>query len=131
MAIVTKITFLFNGSKVDAMGPMGRVSSTRPGGVAQGADGPIDQYAGEGETHSIENITLRFRPSGLAFKPWLHTRPGQEFDVSYNEGDPAFGGSTITMTRCLCEGQVTERNNENGDIVCQIPRIRPVLRIGD
>lgn len=129
MAITTKITFRFDGVKLDAMGPQIQVTSARPGGVAQGSDGPIDQYAGQGETHSIEQLTFRIRPSGLAFRPWSHTLPGQEFDVTWNEGDPNFGGTQQTLQSCLCEGQTTTVNNENGDITVTIPRVRGTRRV--
>ena len=129
MAIQTKMTFRFRGNKLDAIGPRFRVQSNRPGGVAQGSDGPIDQYTGQGETHSLTGVMLRIRPEGLAFKPWKHTKAGQEFDVDFDQGDPLLGGETQTLQSCLCRGEVTEVNNETGDIYVEIPEIVPTRRI--
>jgi hypothetical protein len=128
MAIQTKMVFRFSGVKLDAIGPNFEPDSARPGGVAQGSEGPIDQFAGMGETHMLNGVTFRIRPTGLAFKPWEHTLPGQEFDVDFDQGDPQLGGTTVTYQGCLCVKERTRVNNEQGDIVVETD-IRATRRI--
>lgn len=130
MAIQYKMTVLFDGSKVDAIGTVFNFTSSRPGGVAQGSEGPIDQFAGRGETHRLEGVTLRIRPTGPTFSPWDHTDVGTEFELQMTQGDPLLGGRVVTYQNCLCEGEVTRANNENGDIQLEIPAIRAVRRVG-
>jgi len=130
MPLQTKVEFRFNGAKVKGLAPTFNPSSQRPGGVAQGGDGPIDQYTGEGETHSISGVKFWVDKAGLSFSPWQHTRAGQEFDVDFTQGDPAFGGKTITYQNCLCTGEGMEIDNEQGRVQVSIPEIRATRRIG-
>jgi len=130
MPLQTKVEFRLDGKKVKGISPSFTPTSQRPGGVAQGGDGPIDQYSGEGETHSISGVKIWVDKAGLAFKPWLHTRAGTEFDVDFTQGDPAFGGSTVTYQRCLCTGEAMEIDNEQGRVLISIPEIRATRRIG-
>lgn len=123
MAIQTKITLRFDGAKVDAFGPRFRVEETMPGDVAMGSEGPIAQHTGTGVRCSISGLTFRIRPTGLTFDPRERMRSGQEFELSWDEGDPAFGGKTYTMQECLCRGKVTDVNNENGDIQITVPQV--------
>jgi hypothetical protein len=54
---------------------------------------------------------------------------GEEFEISYNEGDPALGGVTLTMQECLAREVTHSVNNETGDIMIQIGRITATRRV--
>lgn len=124
----TKVTIKFGGSKVDAIAPTFNFESAVNGDVAQGADGPLAHYVGTGETHRLSGVELWIRKKGLSFRPWEHTRPGQEFDVTFQQGDPAFGGKSITYLDCLCRGESQTVDNERGMVKVTIPQIVGVTR---
>lgn len=123
-----KCTLRFDGKKLDAINATFTASSSRMGGIAAGADGNLFHYTGSGQTHSISGVEFFVRKSGLVFKPWEHTEQGQEFDASFQQGDPAFGGKTITFTQCLCKGETQAVDNGQGLIKVSIPSIEAVDR---
>jgi hypothetical protein len=115
MPIQTHVKLNFSGQTVVGLAPQFSFVNDVPGGVAQGADGPIAQYAGTGRTHFIRGVTLYIPTSGLAFDPENHRAPGQEFDAEFNQGDPALGGKNVTYHECLCRGPWTFNvDNEQG-----------------
>ncbi len=124
----TKVTLKFGGSKVDAIAPTYTFESSRSGGVAAGADGNLAQYSGTGEKHRITGVELWVRKRGLSFRPWEHTQVGEEFDCTFQQGDPAFGGKSITFTECLCRGEVQTVDNKEGMVKVSIPEIEAVGR---
>lgn len=119
----TKITVKFGGSKVDAIGPSFNFESTRAGGVAKGSDGNIGHHVGTDENHRVSGVEMWVRKKGLSFRPWEHTQPGQEFEVTFQQGDPAFGGKSITYTDCLCRGEAQQVDNGQGIVKVTIPEI--------
>jgi len=124
----TRVTFKIDGAKVDALAPPQTFESLRNGGVAQGADGNIAQYSGTGTTHRVTGVEIYVRKRGLSFRPWEHTEVGQEFNVTFQQGDTAFGGKSITFTECLCSGEVQSVDNSQGMVKVTIPEIRAVGR---
>lgn len=132
MAIQTKMILLVDGKRVDAWGTNFTATKTVPGGVAQGQDGPIDNYSGAGFTFTVSGATMRIRPTGLesqGFNPSQRMQAGEEFECSYNEGDPLLGGATLTLQRCLIREVSHVANNENGDVVLQIARMTATRRV--
>lgn len=132
MAIQTKCILLFNGSKVDALGANWNVVKSVPGDVAMGQDGPIDNFSGSGRRFSLSGVTMRIRPQGIAtqgFNPARAMQAGEEFDCTYNEGDPALGGTALTLQGCLCREVTHTVNGETGDIMIQIGRITATRRV--
>ena len=132
MAIQTKVILRFNGVKVDALGTNWNVVKSVPGGVAFGQDGPIDNYSGVGITYTLSGVTMRIRPTGIAkqgFNPAQRMQAGEEFEATYDEGDPVNGGTTLTLQGCLCREVTFAVNNEAGDIMMQIGRITATRRV--
>lgn len=132
MAIQTKCILLFSGSKVDALGANWNVVKSVPGDVAMGQDGPIDNFSGSGRRFSLSGVTMRIRPQGIAtqgFNPARAMQAGEEFDCTYNEGDPALGGTALTLQGCLCREVTHTVNNETGDIMIQIGRLTAKDRV--
>lgn len=132
MALQTKMTLLIDGRKVDAIGTNWSVVKTTPGGVAFGQDGPVGNFSGVGVTYAANGVTMRIRPTGVitqGFNPAQRMAAGEEFEISYNEGDPALGGVTLTMQECLAREVTHSVNNETGDIMIQIGRITATRRV--
>lgn len=117
MPIQTHCKLTFSGQVVVGLAPTFSFADDVPGGVAMGADGPIDHYTGVGETHWIRGIQLWIPITGLVFDPDRHRKPDQAFDAEFNQGEPLLGGKSVTYQKCLCRGQWTMSvDNENGRI---------------
>jgi len=132
MAIQTKMLLLIGGKKVDAWGTNFTATKVVPGGVAQGQDGPIDNFSGAGLTYEVTGATMRIRPTGVGgqgFNPSQRMQAGEEFECTYNEGDPLLGGTALTLQGCLIRQVQHVANNENGDVVIQIGRMTATRRV--
>lgn len=115
MPVQVKLNLRFDGKTIVALMPKIAGEHQRMGVQAvQGADGPFAMQSGQGRTHMLTGLVVRVPVGGLPWHPWDHTQVGQEFDASYDEGDPALGGQRVNMLQGLAKGYRFSADNENG-----------------
>lgn len=106
---------LMDGVKIEGLGPEMSFAESAMGGIAPGSDGNQGAYMGTGRDYTINNLTIiprnDFDPDKLEKMLGTGIR-----SISYNLGDPAFGGKRIEYVDLFNQGQTVSVNNYEGKV---------------
>ena len=106
---------LLDDAKIEGLGPEMSFKDGAMGGIAPGADGNQGPYSGTGRDYTISNLTITPRndydPQRLEAMLGMGIK-----SISYNLGDPAFGGKRVEYTGIFNPGHAVSVNNYEGKV---------------